>query len=249
MSIRSIASLILKPQFISRIKIFAIDHSLIGKLFHLRYFALNQLDAKIEKYLNIDEGYFVELGANDGVNQSNTLYFEKFRGWKGVLIEPYPRNYNDLIRNRSDENYFANAACVGPSYTDATVHLAYSNLMTSTLGIQSDIQNPLSHANKGAEFWGGNTFLFEAPASTLNSILIKANSPALIDLLSLDTEGVELEVLKGVDHSKYRFRYICVESRKFEAIHQYLLSHNYSFVKSLSTHDYLFENMQILELK
>jgi len=42
----------------------------------MRYFALNDLDKKIERYLDFDNGFFVELGANDGVNQSNTLFFE-----------------------------------------------------------------------------------------------------------------------------------------------------------------------------
>ena len=39
-----------------------------------KYFALNSLDQKIEKYLNYEGGYFVELGANDGISQSNTYY-------------------------------------------------------------------------------------------------------------------------------------------------------------------------------
>ena len=53
-----------------------------------KYFGLNQIDKKIENYLNYDNGFYVELGANDGIQQSNTFFFEKYRGWKGVLIEP-----------------------------------------------------------------------------------------------------------------------------------------------------------------
>ena len=240
MGSRSIINRVVKPRLVSRIKALILRSELFTKLFQFRYFSLNDLDKKLEKYLDFDNGYFVELGANDGVNQSNTLFFERFRGWKGVLIEPFQPNYKELIRNRSSSNFFKNAACVGPTYTNPTVELAYSNLMTSTLGVNSDIQDPVSHANQGAEFWGGDTFVFEAIACTLNSILIEAGAPALIDLLSLDVEGVELEILKGVDHSKYRFRYICVESRHFEELKQFLLSQEYDYVESLSTHDYLF---------
>ena len=125
------------------------------------------------------------------------------------------------------------------------MELAFSNLMTSTLGINSDIQDPVGYANEGAEFWGGNAFVFSAPASTLNSILIEANAPNLIDLLSLDVEGVELEVLKGIDHSNFRFRYICVESRHFEELKRYLFEHDYSHIGVLSTHDYLFKDLQM----
>ena len=217
-------------------------NTLLTRIFGLRYFSINGIDKTIEQYLNYDQGYFVELGANDGVNQSNTLYFERFRGWRGVLIEPFESNYNELIRNRSSLNYFRNAACVGPSYTEPVVSLWYSNLMTSTIGINSDIKDPQNHAIQGSRFWGGDTFKFQAAASTLNKILIEANSPRKIDLLSLDVEGVELEILKGINHSLFRFRYIVVESRQFEALQRFLVEKNYSFVRSLSSHDFFFKD-------
>jgi len=66
-----------------------------------KYFSINEIDIKIEKYLDFDNGFFVELGANDGVNQSNSLYFEKYRNWKGVLVEPIPHNYLLCKKNRS----------------------------------------------------------------------------------------------------------------------------------------------------
>lgn len=44
-----------------------------------KYFSLNQLDRKLEEFVDYNNGYFVELGANDGVTQSNTLYFERHR--------------------------------------------------------------------------------------------------------------------------------------------------------------------------
>ena len=43
------------------------------------------LDQKLEKYLNYSGGYFVELGANNGVDQSNTLYYEKYKNWRVML--------------------------------------------------------------------------------------------------------------------------------------------------------------------
>ena len=42
-----------------------------------KYYALNGLDKKLEKYLNYNNGFFIELGANDGITQSNTYFYEK----------------------------------------------------------------------------------------------------------------------------------------------------------------------------
>jgi hypothetical protein len=65
-------------------------------------FALNQLDLKLRPHLNLHGGFFIEAGANDGVNQSNTLYFEKNLNWKGILIEPIPELAQQCKENRPD---------------------------------------------------------------------------------------------------------------------------------------------------
>ena len=116
--------------------------------------------------------------------------------------------------------------------------------MTTTLGIESDILDPVIHAKDGSKFWGGDSFRFFAHAKTLNTILDDAGSPTSINFLSLDVEGVELEVLRGVDHLKYRFQYLCIESRSFETLNEYLELNGYRYIKSLSPLDYLFKDMQ-----
>ena len=51
------------------------------------------------KYLeNRSVGFFVELGALDGLRHSNTKWFEE-RGWLGVCIEPHPLLYERLVAN------------------------------------------------------------------------------------------------------------------------------------------------------
>ena len=64
------------------------------KLKKIRKFnALNQLDKKMLDYINFSNGFFIECGANDGVNQSNTWYFEKYLNWHGILIEPLKNKF------------------------------------------------------------------------------------------------------------------------------------------------------------
>jgi len=57
----------------------------------------------------------------------------------------------------------------------------------------------------------------------------------------LDVEGAEIEVLKGIDYNKYKFRYILVESSTPNKIEDFLAKHNYRLIEKLSYHDYLFE--------
>lgn len=80
----------------------------------------------------------------------------------------------------------------------------------------------------------------------MNNILLKSNAPKKIDLLSLDVEGSEMEVLKGINHKEYRFKYLCIETRDYKKLSDYLLQNDYVLLKKLSFHDYLFEdNTQI----
>lgn len=216
------------------------------RLLRGRYFSLNQLDRKLEKYVDYDNGYFVELGANDGVTQSNSLYFERYRNWRGLLVEPVPQNFLKCRKNRSSRDSIYCAACVSFDYDQEFVRIAYSNLMSTPVSLESDIQDPRAHAKLGDQFLGNGETVFEfgAVARTLNSLLLDARAPKLIDFLSLDVEGAELEVLKGVDHQAFRFKYILVECRDFPRLSSYLENQGYRFAEKLSGQDYLFAGVE-----
>lgn len=216
--------------------------ALAKRVLRRKYFSLNQLDRKLEKYVDYNNGYFVELGANDGVTQSNSLYFEKHRNWRGLLVEPAPQNFLKCRQNRSSRDSIYCAACVSFEYDQEFVRIAYSNLMSTPVSLESDIKDPRAHAKLGDQFLGSGETVFEfgAVARTLNSLLLDSNAPKLIDFLSLDVEGAELEVLKGVDHQAFRFKYILVECRDLPRLSAYLENQGYRFAEQLSGQDYLF---------
>lgn len=207
-------------------------------------FGLNQLDFKLIEHLGNSEIVYVELGANDGVTQSNTMYFELFTSSWGLLIEPSESQFDQLIKNRSGNNKFENSACVSFDYSSKEIPLIYSNLMTTAANAQTELENPWLHAREGESFWGGKSFEFIAQARTLNHLMEKNEMPSKCDLLSLDVEGSELEVLKGLNHNQYRFRYILVETRNQDSMSNYLDSQGYELVTSLSHHDLLFRDKQ-----
>lgn len=210
------------------------------------YYSIHGLDKKIEEYLPHVDGFYVELGANDGISQSNTLYFERYKNWKGVLVEPTPHNYLKCISNRSNTNHIACNACVSFDYKDRFVEIIFSNLLSSSLGLESDIRDPIAHTNFGKQFLenGEQIFRFGAVAKTLNTILLESKAPQKIDFLSLDVEGAEIEVLKGIDHSYFRFQYMCIECRDLEKLKNYLMQFEYELIERLSDHDYLFRDVR-----
>jgi len=207
-----------------------------------KYFGLRELDRKIEPYINFDNGYYIELGANDGFKQSNTLYFERFRNWRGVLIEPVEANYKKCLKTRADDNSIFCNACVSFEYADPTVEMRYANLMTTPLNLETDINNPRAHADSGTPYMhvSDTQYDFSAKARTLQSLLEEANAPRIIDFFSLDVEGAEIEVLKGVDHSDFRFSKLLIECRDIDIMTHYLSENNYELVAKITHHDYLF---------
>jgi hypothetical protein len=119
--------------------------------------------------------------------------------------------------------------------------------MSTPMGLDSDIGDPMAHAISGKRFLPANEdiLVFGAKAATLNSLLAKACAPKTVDLLSLDVEGAELEVLRGIDHNEYEFRFICVECRNPERLDKYLKPLGYSLIEQLTGHDFLYRKLQL----
>jgi len=219
---------------------------LYRKLKEPRYHGQFSLDQKMEKYLNYKNGYFVELGANDGERLSNTLYYEKYKNWTGILVECIYHKYLLCLKTRPKSKSFCNA-CVSFDYKEKFVEIIYSDLMSVPVNLESDLMNIYEHSQGGKDFFlpgddKKNNYYFGAPAITLNQLLITAKAPNLIDFLSLDTEGSEMEVLKGIDHNKFRFKYICIECRDIKKMKAYMQNINYVFVEQLTNQDFLFSN-------
>ena len=207
------------------------------------YHSTNSLDRQLEKYVDYNDGFYVELGANDGVAQSNSLYFETRRNWKGVLIEPSPHNFLLCREQRSNRNQIFCNACVSFDYRDKYVDIKYANLMTISENLELDLEDREAHIEAGKEHLAetDTVFAFGSIATTLNSLLEKANAPKVIDFLSLDVEGAELEVLKGINFEQFSFKYMLIEVRDLKRIEDFLMKHGYVLEKQFSVHDYLFK--------
>lgn len=202
-----------------------------------RGFALNELDLKLERFLDFDGGTFVEAGANDGVSQSNTYYFELYRGWNGLLVEPIPA-LAQLCRKYRSRVPVEQAALIGADDRSRAVTLRYANLMSVVKGGMKSRGEEDAHVEAGMRVQNVDTYEIQVPTATLSALLDK-HGLQRIDLLSLDVEGYELNALKGLDLSRHRPRYILVEARYRAEVHDYL-SDTYELVAELSHHDLLY---------
>jgi FkbM family methyltransferase len=184
--------------------------------------ALHELDRKLERWLDFNGGFFVEAGANDGFAQSNTYYFERMRGWTGLLIEPVPELCARCRRERP-RSVIVQAALVAPDFPQEEIEVRYAGLMSVTAGAFGDDAQCERHLAAGLEQDGvTGTYAVRAPARTLSAILDAAAPGREIDLLSLDVEGYELPALAGLDLARHAPRFVCIEARDPDAVVQRL---------------------------
>ena len=164
-------------------------------------------------------GYFVEFGATNGVDLSNTYLLEKKFGWLGIVAEPLKSKYAELIRNRSCH---IEDKCVWKNSGELLKFLEANDQDLSTIFEYQDKDLHRESRKNGQ--------ISDVETISLNDLLKKYNAPRLIDYLSIDTEGSEFEILSNFNFEKYEFRVITVEhnyTNQREAIYNLLTSFGY----------------------
>ena len=125
---------------------------------------------------------------------------------------------------------------VGFNFKDDKIKMIYSDLMTTVNDDRiSNKVDSLKHALDGKQYLQENEKIneFYVETSTLSQIIENVKAPAMMDFLSLDVEGSEIEVLNGIDFLNHNFKYILIESRDDNQIINYLENKNYYLLKRL----------------
>lgn len=120
----------------------------------------------------------------------------------------------------------------------------FADLMSMFDGAMNDTRAQASHLSSGVSVQKlDGTYEVSVPARTLTSVLEEAGISEPIEFFSLDVEGYELEVLKGLDISKYRPKYILVEVPNLKEINDYMEQNQYRLVERITGHDYLYSSV------
>ena len=189
----------------------------------------------LRKYLNYNNGFFIEVGANDGIQQSNTLRLEKDLGWKGILIEPSFESYINCIKNRKDSLVLNIALTSFSDYQKRQFQYGDFNgsLMSSLINKKTGFNFLDNLKNILISLKNNNLVpVRQAPLQLIFDQLIFQK----VDFLSLDVEGYELEVLHGINFETFRPKYIAIEVRNHhkEKIFDYLFKKQYRFLECLT---------------
>jgi len=170
---------------------------------------------------------FVEIGGNNGITLSNTYLLESELGWQGISVEPLPRAYQELKKNRNCITINGAVA----EYDGKTSFYAISGGPEMLSGIPDKydrrhkrrVRKNLKRQNATAEE-------ITVPCFRLDTIL-KEHDIDHIDYLSIDTEGGELDILKSIDFNAVPISLISVENNYFtNEIEEFMEAHGYRMV-------------------
>lgn len=183
-------------------------------------------------FKNKQKGFFMEIGADDGVDKSNTKFFEETLEWNGICIEPSPERFKLLETNRicicenvaiSDnegEAEFMDISGWGKALSGIVDKYSGSHMNR----IQNELKNP---NNKGYN-------IVNVKTTTLNNLLEKHNVTD-IDFCTVDTEGGEYDIIKNIDLVRFNIKIFIVENNYGdESVNNYLTSNGYEMIKKIN---------------
>lgn len=156
----------------------------------MKYYAQDNLDQWLVEHLHLPEkGVIVDVGAGDGINMSNSKHFED-KGWTAICIDADPRVKDSLPKNRKH---------------------GYSKLVSNKQERQTFYMNADTPDISGIIKTEGNKDkTTEIVPVKLESILTKEKI-GKIDILSIDTEGSEIDVFESMDWDKHKPKYLVIE--------------------------------------
>ena len=192
-------------------------------------------DKIIQSYFPQDyKGVCIDVGAVDGISMSNSYHFE-LHGWFCISAEANPDMYEALKMNR-----VAAVHCAVGSEDKLEIEFNVVNLSaqggneTAVSAVTIDERLLRQH-----DFLKPIIYKVNVPMKTLDTILKDYPAIDKIDFVSIDTEGTELEVLKGFDIARWMPKLFVIENNYNDPwIEEYLKPFGYTKVLRNEVNDF-----------
>jgi FkbM family methyltransferase len=175
---------------------------------------------------NKKNGIFLDIGANDGLYTSNTATLELEYNWTGICIEANPELIDILKTNRPNSRVVNKAVWKEKGNVDLEIPLVEMNGRKANLISRITGKESIDNRNKKyfKDHFQAQTKKVKVESDTITNILDEhLKLPCVIDYMSLDIEGAEMEALESIDFSNIDIRFMTVEhgdrkgyKRKFE---------------------------------
>ena len=153
-----------------------------------------------------ENGFFVDIGAADGITGSNTYCLEKFYRWRGICVDPNPVFLQTLFNARD------NVVCTLCVHAETGKILPFQFADNKDLFYGWNFRASLRQHAEPIDYEIAKSFVeVNVMTISLNDLLKLYNAPIDIDYLSIDAEGSEYSILSTFDFSKYNIACITVE--------------------------------------
>ena len=160
---------------------------------------------------------FLEFGATDGFELSNTHLLENYSKWKGVLAEPDPQWHKQLKKNRPNTKIITD--CIWKKSGETVDFLSSEDGVLST--INSFRYNDKQSMPTNAESRNKKFQTIKVNTVSLNDLIKNEFNDVSPSYISIDTEGSEYEILKNFNFSKYNPKFLTIE-HNFTSNQKYL---------------------------
>lgn len=195
-------------------------------------------------FKNKRNGVFIDIGAHKGNGSNNTYFFEYELEWTGMCIEGNPEMWEDLDRNRP--NCINVHGCAYKKHE--MVEFRVNTGPTETLsGIEDRYDcRHINRIKREQGQVGGESKIIQVQAYTVTE-LCQEHGITHVDFISLDVEGSELDVLKGIDFDKIHVNVLTIENnyRDDGRVREYMTEQGFKLVALLCI-DEVFVNNNLM---
>ena len=196
----------------------------------LEFFCHHRLKSKSQIFQDVfviyflelkKNGFFIEIGAGDGLNISNTYVLEKYFNWKGIVCDPLPTWHKSLEKNRK---CIIDKRCV---YEKSNLEMIFEDCYKcpEVSGLRNELEMDNNYILRK------DSKAIKVQTVSINDLLEEHKAPKNIDYISIDTEGSEYNILKKMDFNKYNVSIFTVEhnfiEKKKNKVKELLEKNNY----------------------